>query len=119
MATAGLLLSAIAGRLVAEENPPSTEDLDFFEKKIRPVLVDRCYECHSTGAKTIEGSLVVDSRAGLRKGGDQGPAVVPGDLDQSLLIRAIRYTDKDLQMPPKEALPAEVVADFESWVKRG
>jgi hypothetical protein len=97
------------------------EGLEFFEKKIRPVLVERCYECHSTQAKKVEGSLLLDSREASRKGGDLGPAVVPGDLDKSLLIQAIRYTDENLQMPPKEKgrLPAEVVADFEAWVKRG
>ncbi len=97
------------------------EGLDFFEQKIRPVLVERCYECHSAQAKKVEGSLLLDSRDAAQKGGDLGPAVVPGDLDKSLLIQAIRYTDENLQMPPKEKgrLPAEVIADFEAWVKRG
>ncbi len=97
------------------------DGIEFFEKKIRPVLVERCYECHSTKAKKIEGSLLLDSREASHKGGDLGPAVVPGDLDKSLLIQAIRYTDENLQMPPKEKgrLSAEIVADFEAWVKRG
>ncbi len=95
------------------------EGLDLFEKKIRPVLAERCYECHSGESKEVEGSLLVDSRAGLLKGGDLGAAIVPGDPDASLLIRAIRYGDKNLQMPPDERLSAETIADFEAWVKRG
>jgi hypothetical protein len=97
------------------------DGIDFFEKKIRPVLVARCYECHSAKSKKVEGSLLLDSRDAARKGGDLGPAIVPGDPDKSLLIQAIRYTDENLQMPPKEKgrLAADVVADFEAWVKRG
>jgi hypothetical protein len=117
-----LLLALIAAAAVrGEETAADREGIEFFEKKIRPVLVERCYECHSSLAKQLEGSLSLESRAGVLKGGDQGAAVVPGDLDKSLLIRAIRYGDKDLQMPPKpaERLPAEVVADFETWIKRG
>jgi hypothetical protein len=97
------------------------EGIEFFEKKIRPVLVEKCFSCHSSEAAQLEGGLSLETRASLLKGGDQGKAVVPGDVEASLLIRAIRYTDKDLQMPPKEKgqLSAEVVADFEAWVKRG
>jgi hypothetical protein len=114
------LAVAGAGR-GAEDTAAGKEGLDFFEKKIRPVLVERCYECHSSGAKKLEGSLRLDTRETARKGGDLGPAIVPGEPDKSLLIQAIRYTDENLQMPPKEKgrLPAEVVADFEAWVKRG
>ena len=109
------------GQLRGETPEQDREGIEFFEKKIRPVLVERCYECHSATAKKLEGSLLLDSKAGSLKGGDQGPAVVPGDVDKSLLLRAIRYDDKDLQMPPapKERLSAEVVADFEAWIKRG
>jgi Protein of unknown function (DUF1553)/Protein of unknown function (DUF1549)/Planctomycete cytochrome C len=98
------------------------DGIELFEKKIRPVLVERCYECHSAKAKKVEGNLLLDSREGARKGGDQGPAIDPGDLEKSLLIQAIRYTDENLQMPPKDKggrLAAEIVADFEAWVKRG
>ena len=102
-----------------QQPPPDKEGLEFFEKKIRPVLIDRCYSCHSAEAKKIKGELYVDSREGLLKGGELGPSLVPGDPDQSLLIKAIRYTDEDLKMPPKGKLSAEVVADFEAWVKRG
>ena len=74
--------------------------------------MNKCAKCHASTAEKLKGSLLVDSREGLRKGGDTGAAIVPGDLDESLLITAIRYTDDSLQMPPKERLPAEVVADF-------
>jgi cytochrome c553 len=96
-----------------------TRDAEFFEKKIRPVLVGQCFKCHSSEAKKLKGGLRVDSRELMLKGGETGPAVVEGKPNQSLLIKAIRWTDKDLQMPPKEQLPASVVADFERWVAAG
>ncbi|MDZ4689047.1 MAG: c-type cytochrome domain-containing protein, partial [Planctomycetaceae bacterium] len=92
--------------------------LEFFEKKIRPVLVQHCYECHSADAKKVGGSLLLDSRQGLRKGGDSGPALQADALEQSLLLKAIRY-DGDVQMPPKGKLPPEVIADLEAWLKLG
>jgi len=95
------------------------EQLKFFETKIRPVLATTCSKCHASSAEKVKGGLLVDSREGLRKGGDTGPAVVPGKPDESLLITAIRYQDDSLQMPPKTRLPDEVVADFEKWVKMG
>ena len=94
------------------------EHTEFFEKRIRPVLVEHCYECHSSGAKKIKGGLVLDSRAGVIKGGDTGAAITPGDPEASLLIQAMRHTDPDLAMP-KQKLPANVLADFEAWVKLG
>jgi hypothetical protein len=119
----GGLLAAIfvCGWAFGDDPAADREGIEFFEKKIRPVLAERCYPCHSSEAPQLEGALSVETRAGLLKGGDQGKAVVPGDVEASLLIRAIRYTDKDLQMPPKEKgqLSAEQVADFEAWVKRG
>jgi len=114
---AALLLSALPAR---SQDPAADRDrLDFFEKRIRPVLADRCYSCHSAGAKKIKGNLVVDNREGLLKGGDLGPSLVPGDPDKSLLVKALKWTDDDLQMPPKKRLPADVVADFETWIRRG
>src|SRR5438128_2670420 len=77
------------------------EQIEFFESKIRPVLVERCYECHSANARKLKGGLLLDTRAGLLKGGDTGPAIVPGDPKRSLLIKSIRSTDEDLKMPPK------------------
>jgi hypothetical protein len=98
---------------------PDKDGIAFFETKIRPVLVDRCYSCHSAESKKLKGALYVDSREGLLKGGETGPSIVPGNPDKSLLIKAIRYTDDELKMPPKGRLTPEVVADFEAWVKRG
>jgi hypothetical protein len=83
---------------------PTREQLQFFEQKIRPILVERCYECHSEESGKSEGGLLLDSREGWMKGGDTGTAVVPGDTEKSLLIKAIRSTDEDLQMPPKERI---------------
>ena len=92
---------------------------EFFEKRIRPVLVERCYECHSAQAKKLKGGLRLDTREGLSAGGDSGAAVVPGNPEESLLIKSIRRLDKDLSMPPKEALDESQVADFAAWVKMG
>jgi hypothetical protein len=93
----------------------------FFETKIRPVLVQHCYGCHSAEAekaKKLRGGLFVDSKEGLRKGGDSGPAIVPGDIRQSLLLQAIQHR-KGFEMPPGKQLPNEVVLDFIKWVEIG
>jgi hypothetical protein len=95
------------------------DGVEFFEKKVRPVLVEHCYQCHSGQAKKKRGGLLLDSREGLRKGGDTGPAVVPGKPGESLLLRAVRHSDDMLKMPPKGKLPDAVVADLEAWVKMG
>ena len=97
----------------------SPEGLEFFEKRIRPVLVAHCYECHSAEHKTRKGGLLLDSRAALLRGGDSGPAVVVGQPEKSLLVRAIHRTDNDLRMPPKKDLSAEQIRDFEAWIKMG
>src|SRR2546426_1499735 len=96
------------------------EQFQFFEKAIRPVLMDRCYKCHSTQGEKIRGGLLLETRAGVMKGGELGPVIVQGDPDASLLIKAIRYTDDKLKMPPKgpQLTPAQV-ADFEKWVAMG
>ncbi len=92
----------------------------FFESKIRPVLADNCYKCHSAQAQKVKAGLWLDTREGALKGGETGPAVVPGDPEKSLLIKAVRYTDPDLQMPPKDKkLSAAQIADLEAWVKMG
>lgn len=93
--------------------------IEFFEKKIRPVLVEHCYKCHSTETKTPKGGLRLDTRDALRKGGDTGPGLIPGKPDESLLIKAIRHTDDQLKMPPKGKLSAAAVADLEAWIKMG
>jgi hypothetical protein len=91
----------------------------FFETKIRPVLTTHCGKCHSSTAEKLRGGLHLDSREGIRQGGDSGPAIVPGHPEESLLLRAIRYSDEDLQMPPKGKLPDTVIADYEAWIKLG
>jgi hypothetical protein len=96
--------------------------LAFFESKIRPILVEHCYRCHSVKAqaeKKLKAGLFVDSRMGLIKGGESGPAVVPGSPTEGSLLKALRYTDPDLRMPPKGKLPSAVVADFEKWIAMG
>jgi hypothetical protein len=95
------------------------EQEQFFEAKIRPVLVTQCGKCHSKTAEKLRGGLRLDSREELRKGGNSGPAIVPGEPEDSPLVRAIRYNDEDLQMPPRGKLPEAVVADFEAWVRMG
>ena len=94
------------------------DDDAFFESKVRPVLINRCYECHSA-EKKIKGGLNLDSRAGWQAGGDNGAAIIPGDPTKSLVIKAVRYLDEDFAMPPKGRLPADEVAILEEWVKRG
>src|SRR5262245_47766567 len=98
---------------------PTTAQTAFFESKIRPLFVKHCYSCHSRQAEKLKGELYLDSRAGVRKGGESGPAIVPGKPDESLLIKAVRYVDKDLRMPPKEKLSAAEIADLAAWVKMG
>jgi hypothetical protein len=99
---------------------PTADGLLFFESKIRPVLVQHCYECHSGEAlhnDNLENELFLDSKAGILKGGVSGPAVVPGEVENSLLIKAIRH---DLfNMPPDTKLSPEVIANFTKWVEMG
>ena len=95
-----LMLATLLGGLsaaaqAAEPVKLTRAESDFFETRVRPVLVENCYKCHSQGAEKIKGGLVLDSRDGVLKGGDTGPAVVPGNLEKSLLIKAVRYTNKD------------------------
>ncbi len=98
---------------------PSAEAVEFFEKKIRPILVTHCSECHSRDSKKQQGGLLLDSRDGWMRGGDSGAVIVPGDPDKSPLILAVRQTDKDLRMPPKQKLSDTQIADLEAWVKNG
>ncbi|MDQ3623049.1 MAG: DUF1549 domain-containing protein, partial [Verrucomicrobiota bacterium] len=110
------MLSCIGAAAALAEDP----GIEFFEKKIRPVLVESCYECH--GEEKQKGGLRLDSKAAWEKGGDSGTAIVPGDPDKSLLIEAIRYGDEDLQMPPDKSggkLSPQKIADLEAWVKIG
>lgn len=101
--------------LVADELPAA--EVEFFETRIRPVLVEHCYSCHAADAKIIRGGLLVDSRDGLLDGGDSGASVVPGDPDESLLLSALRH--ESYEMPPDQKLPDNVIADFQRWIERG
>ena len=106
----------------AQQKPTdfSKEGLEFFEQKIRPVLINQCYQCHSTQAKKLAGGLRLDTRTGMLKGGASGePAIVPGAPEKSLLIKALRYADPKLQMPMGAPLPEAVIRDFETWIKMG
>jgi hypothetical protein len=114
-----LLCWAGTGLPACAQAQSSAEGIEFFEKKIRPLLAAHCYTCHSAKAEKLRGGLRLDTRERILAGGDSGPAVVPGDPDGSLLIKAIRYTDPDRRMPPAKKLSREDVADLEAWVKRG
>ncbi len=96
------------------------DQLQFFEKKIRPALAEHCYKCHSAQAEKLKGGLYVDSKDGLLKGGTSGPSIVPGKPEKSLLLKALKSTNPDEMMPPKgERLSAQVIADFETWIRMG
>ena len=107
----------------AQENAaaekPEADGIAWFETHIRPLLVQRCYACHSLKAGKQEGGLLLDSPDAWTRGGDRGAAVVAGDPDASLLIRAVHYNDPDLLMPPTERLNDEDIAKFDAWVKMG
>ena len=107
------LLTGFASFAKAVEDA-STE---FFEKRIRPVLVEHCYECHSAGSKSIKGELRLDTRETIRKGGESGTGVVPGDLERSSIISALKF--ETVEMPPKGKLSDSVIADFEKWIADG
>ncbi|MCU0875445.1 MAG: DUF1549 domain-containing protein, partial [Pirellulaceae bacterium] len=112
-----LLLTCLASGLWSAE--PTAEQLEDFEKHVRPVLVEHCYECHSAKTNDIKGGLRLDSHAAAMAGGDSGTVIVPGKPDDSLLIEAIRWETSGFQMPPKSRLPAEAIAALEQWVKGG
>lgn len=110
-------LSAMADEVLGMDDP-SAAKVQFFEEKIRPVLVKHCYSCHA-GAN-VEGDLRVDLQGTLRRGGARGPAVVPNKPQESVLLTAISHADADLKMPPKgPKLPDEVIADFRKWIVTG
>ncbi len=97
----------------------TAEDIAYFEKHIRPLFAEHCYQCHSTEAESLKGGLLLDSREGWEKGGESGEAVVPGEPEESLLLRAVTYGDPDLQMPPKYQLPEDAVAKLKRWIAIG
>jgi len=113
-----LLFTVPSGRTA--NTKPTPADLAFYEQTVKPILAGACFECHSHEAKKFKGGLALDSAAAIHKGGDTGPAVVPGDAEKSLLVKAVRYTDPDLQMPPKnKKLGSDQIAALEKWVKLG
>jgi Protein of unknown function (DUF1549)/Protein of unknown function (DUF1553)/Planctomycete cytochrome C len=108
------LLVVLGAKLSAQ-----APDAAFFEAKIRPVLATKCYGCHSSSMKAPMGGLALDTKAGLLAGGASGPVVIPGKPDESRLIKALSYTDPELQMPPTGKLPEAVRADFDQWISAG
>ncbi|MDB5328997.1 MAG: hypothetical protein JWP03_148, partial [Phycisphaerales bacterium] len=133
--TAAILCSAVTFARAASVVPPTTapaappvpaqvqaltpEQSQFFEAKVRPILTQNCYKCHSLEAGKSKGQLVLDSREGWQKGGEHGPVIVPGDAAASKLVGAVGWSDPDLQMPPKEKLSDQQIADLTAWVKMG
>ena len=113
-----MLTLVVSLTLLGPGAPEEQNGIDFFEKRIRPVLVEHCHECHGKLREPKGGLRLLEPTTWLR-GGDSGPALVPGKPDESQLIRALRYRNSDLQMPPKGKLPDSVIADFERWVTIG
>lgn len=112
--TFAILLALLSGSLKADEKT------DFFEAKIRPVLIESCYKCHSAAAQAngkLKGGLLLDNRESIRRGGETGPAIVPGNTKNSLLLSALRH--EDFEMPPNGKLPDGVIADFAKWIQMG
>lgn len=113
-----ILTSCLPSMIRASDPDFAPADIKFFEKRIRPLLVSHCYECHSAEAKQLQAGLRMDSREAMLRGGDAGPAIVPGKPDASLLIEAVYY-DGELEMPPKGKLPSDEIALLERWVRVG
>ena len=116
IAFAGLVAFALLAKLAVAKEAFSPEDIAFFESKVRPLLAERCYKCHSHKAKKLKGDLYLDSRKNALHGGETGSAVKPGDVAGSLLVQAIRYGNPDLQMPPKSKLSSREIEILERWV---
>lgn len=118
-----ILLVASFNIAIADEagdpapNKPNAAQLQFFEERIRPVLVEHCYSCHSAEAKDVRGGLLLDSRDAILLGGDSGPALVAGKPESSLLLEAMRH--ESLEMPPDRKLPDNILNDFETWIQLG
>ncbi len=109
----------IAAQEMSMSAQPTEQQIQFFEKKIRPAIIEHCNKCHSEDGDKIKGGLVLDTRESSRRGGDSGPAVVPFELNESLLYTAITYEDSSLEMPPKYKLDDEVIRDFKTWIEMG
>ena len=117
-----LFTGVLAFAMPAFAADPTKEQLDFFEGKIRPILTEKCYKCHSLETGKSKGGLTLDLAASTLKGGDTGPGVVPGKPEESLIYKAVTYLDKDLEMPPSSSggkLSAQEIADISTWIKMG
>lgn len=114
-----VLPASVSLSVAAAAGDPTPAQAEFFEKRIRPVLAETCYRCHSAESEALKGGLKVDSREALLKGGENGPAIVPGDPEHSRLVEAVRWGNPDLQMPPRKRLAPAQVADLEAWVRDG
>ena len=97
----------------------ANQNTNFFEKKIRPVLSENCYECHSAKSKELKAGLLLDRKAGWERGGKNGSVIIPGEPAKSILMNALRYDNHDLQMPPSGKLSESVLANFEKWISMG
>ncbi|HBJ39072.1 MAG TPA: hypothetical protein DDZ51_30870, partial [Planctomycetaceae bacterium] len=104
-------------KAIANEVPATPDQIEFFEREVRPLLVEHCYSCHSGSSEKLQASLRVDSREALLSGGDSGPAIMPGDTDGSIFIEAVRY--ESYEMPPKGKLADNAIKTFEKWVEMG
>ncbi|HLW68516.1 MAG TPA: c-type cytochrome domain-containing protein, partial [Gemmataceae bacterium] len=113
-----ILVTALVTSSFVSATEPDSAGVKFFESKIRPVLVDHCFACHSAGAKEVKGGLLLDSRAGVLKGGTKGPVIVAGHPDQSRLVKALHH-EGALKMPPDGKLPEAVIKDFTTWIEMG
>lgn len=111
--------AAAPARPTTEQRPPTEEEVEFFETRVRPVLAEACYSCHAETSPRIRARLKVDSVAALLEGGVSGPALVPGDVDGSALIEAVRYEDLTFAMPPSGKLDDDQIRDLERWVAMG
>ncbi len=118
---ANLLVAQFAAAISPDENKNlAAEEVQFFEAKVRPILVEHCYECHATDSETIEAGLVLDSKWGWETGGDSGPAIVPHSPNDSLLIEAVRYQENVISgMPPRSKLAEEQIEILEKWIEIG
>jgi len=120
LAPFALICVLLASASTAHAQAADPQAIEFFEQKIRPVLVEQCYACHSVearNAKKLKGGLLLDTAAGVLNGGESGPAIVAGKPAESLLIKALKYDG--LEMPPNSKLADAVVADFVKWIELG
>ena len=110
-------MGGVSSQVWSEEG--ESAKIEFFRKKVAPVLKEHCFECHSKKSDEVKGDLLLDSQAALAKGGANGPAVVPGDIEASFLIRTVRYTEDDYKMPPRGKLDDDVVREVEGGLPQG